>query len=209
MLSEFLNKSEQTNKKLHWNNYIFALGRFLQEEGACNPQFLDTIELLLVFCSCTIALAHPKQRKKKWKLVVFLLCGLCRQGRCISKGRTRHSCHRPPMFLQSNDRISYKYLISGGQKEACWSWRKRKGSCHSYVWERMGDNLCPCYCGRALRPSPLLGGWGGEWKANGKPISFLLVKCGTHSGRKGIRLWREVLFAPKADPDKYIETDNE
>lgn len=37
----------------------------LQGEGACNPQFLDTIELLLVFCSCTIALAHAKQRENK------------------------------------------------------------------------------------------------------------------------------------------------
>ena len=160
----------------------------LQEEGACNPQFLDAAELLLVFCSCTIALAHPKERKKKWKLVVFLLCGLCRQGRCVYKGRTCHSCHRAPLFL--SPKTAFPTNISAGEKEACRSWRKRKGSRRSYNRERTGDNLCPRHCGRrALPPSPLLEGCGGEWTAKGEPVLFLLVKCCTHSGRKQIRLW--------------------
>lgn len=45
----------------------------LQEEGTCSPQFLDAVELLLVFCSCTIALTHQEERKNKLKLIVFLL----------------------------------------------------------------------------------------------------------------------------------------
>ena len=148
---------------------------------------------VLVSYSWTIALAHPKERQKKWKLVVFLLCGCYRQSRCIYKGRTHHSCCRPPLFLQavflqSQDSISYKYLLSGGAQEACQFWSKRKCSCHSYDRKRIGDNL-PLPTWKKSPPSfTTAARVRRRIKAKENPVLFLLVKCCTHSGWKGSRL---------------------
>lgn len=170
-----------------------------QEEGACSTQLLDAVELLLAFCNCTSALAHP-EGQNNWKLIVFLLCAPCRPGRCIYKGRTRHSCHGPPLFLQVVFLQSQHNISS---KMSCLWWgegglliMKKEERQLSFLWQgkRKDNTLCPCQGGgKAFPPSPLLEALGEEWKPKWELILFLLVRCSTHSRIKQVRLWNYIM----------------